>query len=619
MYIRKKTAKYKDKTYERYVLVETVMTEKGPRQKTICDLGDLKARPAGEWLALVRKIEGALVGQDELVPESVEDKEIIDKAKMALAARGQSVSEPPSAPQKNEGPVIAVLPDKVSVKEVRPAGHVHVGHAFWSRLGIDRVLDAAGFSDKAKWLTEVMVMNRLVHPGSELAMSDWARETALGDILGVDLATLNEDSLYRNLDRIHPNRHAIETALSENEKSLFNLEDTVFFYDLTSTYFEGQALANPLAQRGYSRDKRPDCKQVVIGLAIGREGFPKGHEVFAGNMTDNKSLKPMLDALDARVGLRPGQTVVVDRGMAFDANLAEIRSRKLHYIVATRQSERDQWLDDFEENADFQGIVREPSPLNPFQKKSKVEVAFRRSGDVTYALCRSEGREEKDRAIREKHEKRFLVDLEKLKRRVEAGKLKSPEAVGEAIGRLRERYPRGARYYQINYDDATKTLRVEHDENKKNKAKLLDGTYVLKTSKSEISAEEVWRTYILLTRAESAFRSMKSPLSERPIFHHLQHRVETHIFLCVLAYHLQVAIENTLLESGVHDSWAMVRDRLLTHSVCSVSLPTPEGDALEIRKDTVPEPEHRRLYDALGVAAKIIDPIKKWVSAKLGF
>jgi len=171
---------------------------------------------------------------------------------------------------------------------------------------------------------------------------------------------------------LHPERERIESALCERERTLFNLDQTIYLYDLTSTYFEGQALANPKAKHGYSRDKRPDCKQVVVGLVVNRDGFPQAHEVFEGNRADRTTLTAMLDLLDTRVGLKAGQTVVVERGMAFDDNLAELKSRKLHYVVASRQSERDTWLAEFEDLCGFEEVLRLPSPRNPFQKKSQI-------------------------------------------------------------------------------------------------------------------------------------------------------------------------------------------------------------------------------------------------------
>src|SRR5208283_5158008 len=203
----------------------------------------------------------------------------------------------------------------------------------------------------------------------EHAMPEWIRNTALADILGTDFSGLNDEALYRNLDRLHPNREAIERELAEREKTLFSLDDSIFLYDLTSTYFEGEALANPQAKRGYSRDKRPDCKQVVVGLVLDRDGFPKAHEVFDGNTQDRESLDTMLDALEKRTGKRPGTTVIVDRGMAYEQNLEQIRQRGYHYLVAGRQPERNQWLGELESEEGWEAVVRTPSPQNPFQKK----------------------------------------------------------------------------------------------------------------------------------------------------------------------------------------------------------------------------------------------------------
>lgn len=345
---------------------------------------------------------------------------------------------------------------------------------------------------------------------------------------------------------------------------------------------------------------------------INAEGFPLAHEIFEGNLQDRRSLKSMLDALNTRVPLRPGQTVVVDRGMAYDEILAEIRSRDLHYLVAARQPERNRWLAEFEGDG-FAEVNRQPSPRNPFQKKPKVEVKLDRRGDETYVLCRGAGRVEKDRAIRRKQEQRLIADLGKLAARVEKGRLIKEQAIGEAIGRLRERYPRVARYDRIAYDAEQRTFHHEVDAEKYDRAEKLDGTYLLRTDRTDLGAEEVWRLYILLTRAEDAFRDMKSPLSERPIFHHLERRVETHIFLCVLAYHLLVAVENTLLDKGVHSSWHTVRETLQTHQVCTIVLPTDAGAVLRIRKGSTPEPEHRTLYELLGIPLEVMRPRRRWV------
>jgi len=599
MYIRKTVRKYKGKEYVNYLLVESVATPKGPRQRVVCSLGSLAPRPREEWLKLARKVEQALSGQQTLPLEEPDPlvEEIVAKAKRAKTTGEQE-----------KGEVVPVVLEKVSVECAREAGTVHVANQMWRRLGMDGVLKAAGLTEKARLLTQVMVINRLVSPSSEHAMPGWANRTAMADILGVDLSGLNDDVLYRQMDRLHPLREEIERELGRRERDLFNLDDTVYLYDLTSTYFEGRCLGNPQAKRGYSRDHREDCKQVVVGLVVNRDGFPKAHEVFDGDRPDCTTLMEMLAALFARTGWREGATVVLDRGMADAGNLAMVKACKLHYVVAARQEERNEWLAELEGEEGWEEVIRAPSPTNPYQEKSRIKVLKRERGNEVYILCLSEERVAKDRAIRETEEKRLLSDLEKAAASVRAGRL-AGEKVYERIGRLKERYPRVARYYEISYTPE-KGLIWEENKVKKEIAAKLDGSYLLKTDRRDLSAEEVWRLYSLLTRAEAAFRDMKSPLAERPIFHQLEKRVQTHIFLCVLAYHLLVCIERSLREKGCYLSWETVREVLRTHQVVTVVLPTANGEIIRIRKGTTPEPQQKEIYDLLGIPTEVMKPVK---------
>jgi transposase len=297
--------------------------------------------------------------------------------------------------------------------------------------------------------------------------------------------------------------------------------------------------------------------------------------------------------------------------MAYEENLEQIRAHGLHYLVAGRQSERNQWLDDLEQ-ADWEEVIRMPSSRNRSQKKSRVEIKRRQKGSEVYILCLSEGRQEKDRAIRVKQEGRLIEDLERLKGRVEKGHLKKTEKIHQAIGRLQERYPRVARYYQIQYQVQPQRLSWQEDIEKKAIAEKLDGSYVLKTDRQELTSDEIWRTYMLLTRVEAAFRSMKSPLMERPIFHHLKHRTQTHIFLCILAYHLLTAIEKRFLDQGIHTSWWSIRQQLSTHQVATIVLPTNNGTVLRIRKGGTPEPEQKEIYRILKIPSQVMKPIKTW-------
>ena len=607
MYLRRTTKKHKGKTYTNYLLVESVHTPRGPRQHVVCSLGSLAPAAREEWLNLAHRLEASLQGQGSLPAADPQLATLVEKVRRGARPR----AEPGRARGQAEAD-LAVDPDRVSVEEAREAGAVHAGHQVWQQLGLSEILSQVGLSARACGLSEAMTLNRLIFPLPEHAMPDWMRRTALADILGADFSTLHDDALYRNLDRLHPNRERIEAALAEREKTLFNLDDTLYLYDLTSTYFEGQALSNPQAKRGYSRDKRPDCKQVVVGLVLDRDGFPKAHEVLDGNRQDRTTVGEMLDSLEKRTGPRPGSTVVVDRGMAYEENLAEIRARGHHYLVAGRQAERNAWLEEFAQDDDWEEVIRVPSPRNPHQKKSQVRIKRRPQGNEVYLLCLSEEREEKDRAIRETHEQRLRKDLQRLKARIEKGQLTKLEKIHQTIGRLKERYPRVARYYRMDYHAEPKTLTWEEDGEKKAIAAKLDGGYVLKTDRQDLTADEIWRTYILLTRVEAAFRAMKSPLMERPIFHHLEKRTQTHIFLCVLAYHLLVAMEKRFLDRGVHTSWWTLRQQLSTHQVVSVVLPTKEGRILRIRKGTTPEPIHREIYSTLKIPAEVMKPVKTW-------
>jgi transposase len=606
MYIRKSTRKYKGKTYTNYLLVESVHTPKGPRQRTICSLGNLAPAPAEQWLALAHRLESALQGQLSLDSSDPKLQKLLEKARRGIRRK---------AVRPESDTLVTVDTDRIELQQAREAGPVHVGHQMWERLGLDGILRWAGLTEDACTLSEAMTLNRLIAPSSEHAMAEWVRRTAMGDILGADFTKLNDNKLYRNLDKLHPNRERIERELAERERTLFDLDETIYLYDLTSTYFEGQAEKNPQAKRGYSRDKRPDCKQVVVGLVLDGQGFPKAHEIFDGNVQDRGTVEQMLEVLEKRVGRKAGSTVIVDRGMAYDENLQQIRNRGYHYLIAGRQPERNEWLDELENEEGWEEVVRIPSPQNPYQKKPRVEVKRRQKGEETIILCRSEGRQEKDRAIRERQETKLLLDLGKLKRRVAKGQLKRAEKINQAIGRLKERYPRVARYYGIEHDPDSQSVSWREDADKKIMAEKLDGSYVLKTDRKDLTEDEIWRTYILLTRVEDAFRDMKSPLMERPIFHQLERRTQTHIFLCVLAYHLLVVIEQYFLDKGIHTSWGTLRKELSTHQVATVILPTDTGMVLRIRKGTTPEKIHRQIYETLNIPMEVMKPVKNCTPA----
>jgi transposase len=606
LFIKRTKRTLRGKVYTNHLLVESVATERGPRHRVVCSLGSLSPGPKAQWLKLAHHLQQSLSGQESLLEDSPQEQVALQKPEVA-AVRG---------PKKHQSGS-DIKWDEVEVEEARQVGAVHVGHQIWQRLGLGEILAGAGFGLKTRILTEIMTLNRLIEPCSELAMSDWVRRSALEDILKENFSRLNEDRLYRNMDRLYGKREPIEAALREKETTLFSLKESILLYDLTSTYFEGLCLSNAKAKRGYSRDSRPDCKQVVVGLVLDGDGFPKAHEIFAGNRSDSTTVADMLGVLEKRLGKKKDATVIVDRGMANDQNLATIRTAGYHWLVAARQPERVCYFEQFEDQAGWQEIVREPSPRNEGQHKMRVllKPAPSPDGSQSVALCWSQGRTEKDRAIRQKQEIRFLADTEKLRKRIVAGRLRTSAKIYEAIGRLKERYPRVARYYLIAYDEQQAEFSWREDQQRKQKAESLDGSYLLKSSRNDLSAEDIWRNYILLTRVEAAFRSLKSPLCERPIFHHLERRVETHIFLCVLAYHLLVCIERAFLDQGIHTSWETLRRQLSTHQVVTVRLPTTDGRVLTIRRDTRPEKIHTEIYRTLHVPERILLPIHRWTQS----
>ena len=611
MYIRRTRKIYKGKDYFNYVLVESQATPKGPRQKTVCSLGSLEPAPREQWLALAHRMHSALGGQLPLGPEADPRASALAEQLRTRPTPGRVRRAPPRPGQQ----LIAIDPARVEVEQAREAGPIYVGHQMWQELGLAHILAGAGLSARACVLTEAMVLNRLIAPRSEHAMPDWMGRCALAEIVGRDFSHLSDEALYRHLDQLHPHREQIENTLAQRERTLFNLDDTLVLDDLTSTYFEGTAARNPQAQRGYSRDQRRDCKQVVVGLVLNGDGFPRAHEIFAGNRPDSTTVEAMLSALERRAGRPSGATVVVDRGMADAATLDKIKARGHHYLVAARHTEREHWLAEFEAAQGFAPVHRPSSPRNPAQVKSQLLVKRAALGEQVYALCVSEARQDKDRAIREKHEARLHADLQRLATRIAKGQLKQRDLINQTIGRLRARYPRVARYYHIQYDPEQGQVVWQQDSASKARAAQLDGAYVLKTDRQDLDAEAIWRIYNLLTRVEAAFRALKTPLEERPIFHQLEHRTQTHIFLCVLAYHLLVCIEKRFLDRGIHTSWSTLRQQLSTHQILTVVLPTSDGGLLKIRQATNPEPIHRHIYATLGISPEVIKPLRTWHQA----
>jgi len=595
--------KQNDKTYTYYNLVNTIRGPKGPRHQVVLSLGKLENVPPGEIKLLGRLIDQRLTGTFSLLPHAsgrlASEAERIAGLVIEKRARGL-----------RKGGSIRVDPESIQSSEATLLGPVYVGYAFWKKLGMEKSLADCGLSEKQRRLACVEVIARLVFPGSERSTAAWLNRTALATMLHDTLAYVNKDSLYRVSDLLWRKRLVIESSLAGIERSLFHLEECVLLYDLTSTYFEGLCESNPKAERGYSRDHRPDCKQVVVGMVLDGEGFPKATEVYKGNTHDSTTLEAMLSALEGRIGMRKGLTVVMDRGIATEENLRKLKGAGYHYIAATRSEARDEWI----------GVVQSKDFIHldaASRDHPGVDVCIRRAADEVWLFVRSEARVKKDEAIRERFVSRMREALGRLAHQVENGRLKSAQKIQRKIGRIQERNKRASRFFTIDLELQEGKARMlwSLDEKKLEQAELLDGCYVLKTDRTDLDQRALWTLYSMLTRVERSFRYLKTSLGLRPNFHQLEMRVEGHIFISVLAYHLLHAIEQVLLSRGDHRSWPAIKQELETHRVLTIQLPDAEGKVHHLRLATNPTALQKDIYEKLGLDSKPLPP-KRYVFAE---
>jgi transposase len=448
-------------------------------------------------------------------------------------------------------------------------------------------------------MAAVLVIARLCEPASELHLAeDWYRRTALEDLLRLPCERLNEDRLYRALDRLLPHKAAIEQHLMKRLGELFELSYDLLLYDVTSTYFEGLAQRNPLAQRGHSRDHRPDCKQVCIALVVTREGMPLGYEVFAGNRTDVTTVEEIVETMESRYGIAD-RVWVMDRGMSSAENVAWLQETGRRYLIGTPKSELKKWS----------GAIAEARDWRTVRDGVEAKLCSGPEGDETFLLCRSADRREKERAMHERFAKRIEERLESLGRRLERSRKRlDREAIGRQIGRILEKNSRAAGRYTIRVqDDPTKaaglrlvwSAKPEWDE----WARHSEGTYILRTNVHEWSEQELWRTYIQLTEAEAAFRIHKSDLSIRPIWHQKAERVQAHILVCFLAYVLWKTLEQWQQRAGLGNTPRAILEEIGRIQSTDVALPVANEPARELRIRCVVRPDKAQamLLDRLGL------------------
>ena len=585
MFLRPNHRSKDGKQHTYWSLVETVRTPDGPRQKTLCYIGELNSSAQARWLKTVEVFNQQGEAQQlKLFPSHVE--------------------APADDPQ-----VARVLLNRVRLERTRQFGACWLGLELWKQLELDRFFEQAvdGESADVPWsrVAALLAINRLCAPGSELAIEQrWFPSTALDDLLGIAEGKINDTRLYRCLDRILPHKTKLERHLKERYGELFGAEFDVLLYDLTSTYVEGAAENNPMMRRGYSRDHRPDCEQMVIALIVNSEGFPFSYETFDGNRADVSTMETILRMVERKYG-KARRIWVFDRGIVSEENLAAIRKRGGQYLVGTPRSQMKQF--------EAELLNRE----NWTQVRSEVEVkkVVIPQGEETYILCRTTGRQVKEKAIRGRFSSSMERALQGLEKTIVTGRLKDRNKMERRLGKIQARHPQVNDLYDVGLRETAEGVRLlwQIKEDRKAWRESREGAYLLRTNLQAETAEELWTKYMQLTEAEAAFRTLKSELSIRPLFHQKEPRVKAHVMVAFLGYALRVTLKHLLQRrgaviakpslSGVDNAQPLSPMKALAllstlHSA-DIVLPTTDGREIRLRRITEPDAEHKSLLDQL--------------------
>src|SRR3984957_11499821 len=494
MYLRHMIRKKDGKVHRYWCLVRSVRVGRRVIQQTVAHLGELDEHGRIESRALARRLIGA--------PEQAQ---LFDDG--------------------NAHETVPVRLKGIGVERSRQFGDVYLALALWRGLGLEELCERLlplG-QERISWakMAAVLVAARFCEPSSELHIAeDWYRRTALCDLLQLSDEEVNKDRLYRGLDRLLIHKATLEAHLSRRCGELFAIQNEVLLYDVTSTYFEGQAEGNPQAKRGHSRDHRPDCKQVCIALVVTFDGFPLGYEVFAGNTNDSRTLQTIVATMEARHGVM-GRVWITDRGMASAKNLAWLRDTGRRYIIGAPKSELKKFGADLAAATGWRTV----------QEGVEVKLARHPETDETVILCRSADRRSKERAMHDRFSLRIEAALERLAARMARSKKRlAPAPINRQIGRILQRNQRAAARFTIALEPdgcpAGLRLRVTHNDAFDDWAALSEGAYLLRSNIADWSDRQLWKAYIQLTQAEAAFRIQKDQLNVRPIWHQREDRVQ---------------------------------------------------------------------------------------------
>ncbi len=614
MFIREinTTNKKTGTVYSKHVLVASRLTEKGPRQHTIMQLGQLDL-PKSQWKMLARILERRLAGQEALFREPDPELDPIADRVMSNYEFVQSKQKEVQQ-QIDEQTLETIDTNSLQVSKARELGPSLIAHEYWDRLGFDQVLQKCGLSNRELALAKAVVIGRLVEPGSELATWRWFREnSSLPELLDEDISDLGKNLFYEISDILWPHKETIEASLWRNQQALFNRKPTIFLYDLTNTYFEGICKNNSLAQHGVSKEKRSDCRIISLALVVDEEGTPVYSRIFKGNQSEPQTLEEILkevydpNRLDGDI--KP--TIIMDRGIATAENIKSIRKKGFPYAVVERTKHEAKYAeifkncpDSFEHHSDSKG-------QDVYVKKLTTE------NEETHVLVKSVQRAIKERAMDSLQQARFQNELEKIQNAIGKGKPKEVAVIERRVGRVQQRFKTAAKYHQIKVaqEKGVVTELTWSLKDPQEKRKDLQGSYVISTSHKNLSSSQVWELYITLTRVEDAFRSLKSDLGLRPVHHQKEDRVCAHLFISVMAYHMMSAIEKDLGSKRIKTSWANVRKTMRSLQRITVSYTDAKRQLHEIRTNTTPEPQHMKILDALNI--KTLPRRRKAVVAKL--
>jgi len=574
MFLRRNTKKKGGVDYDCWTLVESVRTARGPRQHIVATIGKLPGLDREER-----------IGWDEI-------GRILSGKPRPEAGLFSQPEDPPSWATVNIS--------GVSVERLRRFGDVYLGLLLWNRLGFAEFCkeQIPSGREEIPWsiMAAVLVLARFCAPSSELQIAEsWYDKTALDDLLGVRSDKISEDRLYRALDALLPHKDELCRHLQKRYGEMFGCSFDFMFYDITSTYFEGSAKANPQAKRGYSRDGRPDCPQVCIGLVTTREGLPVAFEVFDGNRPDVTTTQEMVEIMEAKYG-QAKRIWVMDRGMVSEDNLEYLRSTGARYLVGTPKS----LLKKFE----HQLLEQNWEKVQP-----GVDVQLCRSPEGTdeiFVLCRSAGRKEKENAILNRFVNSLETRLLKLAGQAQAGKAKDRQKVERRIGRLLERNSRAASLFSVEVTEtgtgkqARLSINIKKNEDRYQWALETGGSYILRTNWGETDPKTLWNTYIQLTEVEDSFRTEKYDLGMRPIFHHKQDRTQAHILVCFLALTMWRTLQQWMKASGLGTAPRKLLEELRELKSLDVLLPTRDK-TLRLRMVATPSRELKVLLQRMKI------------------